>query len=240
MDVYVGTSGWYYEWNAERTLDWYVARARLPAIELNTSYYGFPKVHQIPIWARKGSNLRWAVKVNRLITHRYRFGEAARPIWGRFRELFAPLEPSIDFYLFQAPPHFSHVPRLFSFLETASCEGKCAVELRNPDLLGNDPLILELQRHAVAVSVDSPDFRNRIFPGDVVYLRMHGRTDWYSHRYSTEELAETAEKIKENGPKRAYIFFNNDHAMLDNAREMLAILGGKPAGVQTALPTEQA
>jgi uncharacterized protein YecE (DUF72 family) len=226
MDVFVGTSGWYYEWNADKTLDWYVAHAGLPAIELNTSYYGFPHARQVPVWAKKGSKLRWAVKVNRLITHQYRFGDAALPYWRRFRDLFVPLEPSVGFYLFQAPPHFTHVRRLVLFLEAASCDGKCAVELRNPHHLGNDPLIHEIQQHAVAVSVDSPDFQNRIFPGDTVYLRMHGRTDWYSHRYSAEELAGTAEKIRENGPKQAYIFFNNDHAMLDNAKAMLAIFTG--------------
>ena len=74
------------------------------------------------------------------------------------------------------------------------------------------------------VSVDSPDFRDRIFAGKIVYLRMHGREDWYSYDYSKKELEETAEKIRECGPERVYVYFNNDHSMLENARLMRDIL----------------
>ena len=82
----------------------------------------------------------------------------------------------------------------------------------------------ELQEHATLVSVDSPDARNRIFPGEIIYLRMHGREDWYSHDYSEEELRETAGCIRDAGPGKVYVFFNNDHAMLGNARRMREIL----------------
>jgi uncharacterized protein YecE (DUF72 family) len=34
-----------------------------------------------------------------------------------------------------------------------------------------------------------------------------------------------AEKILKVKPKRAYVFFNNNHAMLENSRKMLNILG---------------
>jgi uncharacterized protein YecE (DUF72 family) len=32
------------------------------------------------------------------------------------------------------------------------------------------------------------------------------------------------------GPERAYIFFNNDHAMLENARAMLRLFGREVPG----------
>jgi uncharacterized protein YecE (DUF72 family) len=53
---------------------------------------------------------------------------------------------------------------------------------------------------------------------------MHGKTSWYSYKYSDEELREVAERIVDVEPKKAYVFFNNNHAMLENARRMFEIL----------------
>ncbi len=60
-------------------------------------------------WARKGAGLRWAVKVHRYITHVKRLKEDALDTWLRFSDLFQPLDPYIDFYLFQMPPHPSPI-----------------------------------------------------------------------------------------------------------------------------------
>ena len=77
------------------------------------------------------------------------------------------------------------------------------------------------------VSVDSPNFPRDVFnTSGVVYVRMHGRTAWYAHLYSDEELKEVVERIFNAKPEKAYVFFNNDHAMLENARKMLSILKG--------------
>ncbi|MEM2954573.1 MAG: DUF72 domain-containing protein, partial [Candidatus Nanoarchaeia archaeon] len=76
--------------------------------------------------------------------------------------------------------------------------------------------------------VDSPDFPKVIFnSNNLVYVRMHGRTFWYSHCYSGKELNEIAEKITAINPKKAYIFFNNDHDMLKNAQKMFKTLKQK-------------
>jgi uncharacterized protein YecE (DUF72 family) len=80
------------------------------------------------------------------------------------------------------------------------------------------------------VSVDSPDVTNRIFPGKVIYLRMHGRTGWYNHFYTDEELRDTAKLILHHHPDEAYVFFNNDHAMLENARKMFGLLSEGVSG----------
>jgi uncharacterized protein YecE (DUF72 family) len=52
---------------------------------------------------------------------------------------------------------------------------------------------------------------------------MHGRTRWYAHSYSDEELEEVTEKIVKAKPEKAYVFFNNDSAMLENSRKALNI-----------------
>ena len=226
MEVYVGTSGWYYEWNEDKSLDWFLAHSGLNAVELNASFYRFPFPNQIKSWAKKGAGLSWAVKVHRSVTHTHLFNERGFEIWERFQAAFDPLDDRISFYLFQAPPRFDDAERLIAFAEGAGLADRCAVELRNPDLLGDDDLCARIAEHAVLVSVDSPDFQNRIFAGAFVYLRMHGRGEWYRHDYAGEELEETASIIRDQKPKRVHVFFNNDHAMLDNARAMARILAG--------------
>ncbi|RLG83351.1 MAG: DUF72 domain-containing protein, partial [Thermoprotei archaeon] len=57
-----------------------------------------------------------------------------------------------------------------------------------------------------------------------VYVRMHGRSFWYVHYYTDEELLEVAKKVIGLGGSKIYVFFNNDHDMLENARRMYAIL----------------
>ncbi|MEM0030063.1 MAG: DUF72 domain-containing protein, partial [Candidatus Nitrosocaldus sp.] len=75
------------------------------------------------------------------------------------------------------------------------------------------------------VSTDSPDYPLEIYnTNTIVYERMHGRTAWYSHYYTDEELRGVAEKILNTRPEKVYVFFNNNHAMLENARTMQKIL----------------
>ena len=230
MEVHVGTSGWAYAWNRGGSLAWFAEHSGLDAIELNASFYGFPSEKSVLSWADTGSGLRWSVKVNRSVTHRHRFNEKAVAVWERFRERFLPLDDLIDFYLFQAPPAFQDVDRILAFAGATGLGERCAVEIRNPGVLGDDETCRRLQEAVVLVSVDSPNFRERVFPAGVVYLRVHGREDWYRHDYTDAELAGIRDKIAAIAPERVYIFFNNNHAMLKNARVMTRLFEQGPAG----------
>jgi uncharacterized protein YecE (DUF72 family) len=194
-------------------------------VELNASFYRFPYPNQVLSWARKGKSLRWSVKVHRSVTHSHRFTEGASGVWERFRKLFTPLDPFIDFYLFQAPPGFRNAERVLDFAERTGLGERFALEIRNRDLLGDDGACGLLRERVTLISVDSPDFSARIFPGRVIYLRLHGRTGWYSHDYSRQELGELADRIKDLRSEKVYAFFNNDHSMLANARTMRELLG---------------
>ncbi len=224
MNVFVGTSGWYYEWNKKKNLDWFVQNSGLNTVELNFSFYRFPSPRQVESWKVKGSELRWSVKVHRSITHWRQFSESALEIWDNFRELFEPMDHLIDFYLFQTPPKFNDITRALRFAEDTGLGGRFAFELRNKELLGDDKLCEELIKKVTLVSVDSPDYRDRIFPGKIIYLRMHGRESWYSYNYLQKEIEETARKINNFGPEKVYIYFNNDHNMLENARMAFKVL----------------
>ena len=130
----------------------------------------------------------------------------------------------MDLYLLQLPPRFTDIGRILSFLEGAPSGEKIAVELRGRAVLEDDAFCRRVQERAVLVSVDSPEMKTRIFPADVVYLRMHGRMGWYSHDYTEGELLEVADALEASGAGKVLVFFNNDHHMLENARRMRDIL----------------
>jgi len=226
--IYVGTSGWSYVWNPDG-LEWYARLSGLNAVELNMSFYSYPRARQVERWSRIGGNLRWAVKVHRSITHLRKLGEGCERAWKTFKSRFHPLEREglLDFYLFQLPPRLVPSPRLLRRVKRFAEElgERMALEPRNVEWLREDVINALRDFGATMVSVDAPEFRWLVRTSNSVYLRMHGRTAWYAHRYSKEELRSVAVKALSLGADRLYVFFNNDHDMLDNAREMLALLG---------------
>ncbi|MCD6323513.1 MAG: DUF72 domain-containing protein [Desulfurococcales archaeon] len=229
MDIYVGTSGWAYFWNPDG-LDWYIRFSGLNAVELNASFYRFPYPNQVKSWARKSesSRLRWAVKIHRSITHRRVLGESSFEIMGRFLQRMEPLDPYIDFYLAQLPPrvkpttHF--LQNLERFSDRVDLGWRLAVEFRSLEWFREEWVDRLRGLQITYVSVDSPQTTFLGRSGPYTYLRLHGRSAWYSHLYSTEELHEICERIIRLGGDAAYVFFNNDHGMLQNSREALILL----------------
>jgi len=227
MELNVGTSGWSYDWNRGGSPGWYAAESGLNAVELNGSFYRFPRESTVRGWRDEGSALRWSVKVHRGVSHNHRFDEEAWEIWERFLDRFSALDDLAAFYLFQAPPSYADADRLAEFADRTNLGKRCALEIRDPDLLGDDGACRMLRDHATLVSVDSPDFRMRLFPGETIYLRMHGRGEtWYEYRYSDHELQDTLDRLASADPAEAYVFFNKNHAMLENARRLLDLWGG--------------
>jgi len=227
LEFYVGTSGWSYSWNEGRNLDWYLANSGLNTVELNASFYRFPFPNMVRSWAKKGEGLRWSIKVNRLITHTFKFSDRAFQSWKKFHNLFIPLESSINFFLFQLPPSMTPktAPLIEKFFEETQLNERFALEVRNLKWFDEEWTNWASRLGITWVSVDSPDFPRDVFnTSGLVYERMHGRTEWYAHLYNDEELWEVTEKILSVKPKKAYVFFNNNHAMLVNSRKMLSIL----------------
>ena len=229
MQVYVGTSGWAYFWNPDG-LNWYIKNSGLNAVELNASFYRFPFRNQVLGWAKKSelSGLRWSVKIHNSITHRRMLAESSLPIWERFRDIFSPLDPYIDFYLAQLPPRYrlseKSLRKLRTFSEATGLGWRLAIEFRNHEWFNKD-VLMELKELGVTfVSVDSPEVIYYGRSGPITYLRLHGRSSWYSHYYSHKELEEIAHSLINIDGNAIYAFLNNDHGMLDNGRELLKIL----------------
>jgi Uncharacterized conserved protein, COG1801 len=223
----MGTSGWMYSWNLGRSLEWYVNHSGLNAVELNASFYRVPAAGQVERWAEVGRALRWAVRVRKGVTHFGKLSEKALERLEGFLAVFRPLDYLIDFYLFQMPPTFRRTAENMARAEQIArlLGARAAFEFRHPDWFRDEVVRWAERIGSTLVSVDSPDGTWIVSTGGVVYLRLRGRTFWYSHYYEEDELRAVAEDVAKLRPEKVYVFFNNDHAMLDNARAMYSILG---------------
>ena len=222
-EIFVGTSGWSYDWNLGKSLDWYTTESKLNAIELNMSYYRFPFPNMIKAWVKKGSNLVWVIKAHRLITHLKKLNKESYSIFDRFKKLFLPMEESIHYYLLQFPSRFTDLDKIEKFIENCGNE-KIAIEFRNNSMFNDEILKWGEELGILLVSIDAPELPTKIMSENTIYERVHGRTAWYSHNYSDEELLEIKERIMSAKPKKVYVFFNNNHMMLENAIRMYNLL----------------
>ncbi len=190
------------------------------------SFYRFPYPNMVRSWATKGKNLAWVVKVHRSITHYQKLNRTAVAGFQRFKTLFAPLEELIHYYLLQLPPSFTDLNTLERFIEETGSK-KLAVEFRHPTLFSNECIDWGKKHGVLLVSIDAPQLPRTLMSQTVIYERIHGRTGWYSHDYSDQELQEIQTRILRNNPKTVYVFFNNNHAMLQNAMRMNHLLRQK-------------
>jgi len=155
-EIFVGTSGWSYDWNLGKSLDWYTTESKLNAIELNMSYYRLPFPNMIKAWVKKGSNLVWVIKAHRLITHLKKLNKESYSIFKRFKKLFLPLEESIHYYLLQFPSRFTDLDKIEKFIENCGNE-KISIEFRNDSMFTDEILKWGERLGILLVSIDAPE-----------------------------------------------------------------------------------
>lgn len=220
--IFLGTSGWAYAWNEGNSLEWYIEHTGFNAIELNMSYYRFPYPTMIISWVKKGASLAWVVKVHRSITHFKKLKKESYQYFERFKKLFLPLEESIHYYLLQLPPGFCDISACEQFVEEFGVE-KLAIEFRDPTMFSREVLNWGKQLGILLVSVDAPKLPYTIMSDHIIYERLHGRTEWYQHDYTEQDLVEIKKRVLKHSPNTVYFFFNNDH-MFENACKMNRLL----------------
>ncbi len=230
VEVFVGTSGWSYDWNPDG-FKWYARFSGLNAVELNASFYRLPYKSMAVGWSRVGRGFRWAIKVHRMVTHVFRLKQPRALEWFKYLlNRVSPLEDSglVDFYLFQLPPSYSASKENWSRIEDMASKTelgyRMAIEWRHESWFKREWVDRVRELGVTIVSIDSPEYIFYASTGPYVYVRMHGRSFWYAHYYTDDELNEVALWIKKLAPNKVYVFFNNNHDMLENARRMYSIL----------------
>jgi len=237
--IRVGTSGWHYpHWRGpfyprelapERWLPWYAER--FPAVEVNSTFYRMPEPATAAAWAAQTpAGFRFAVKANRLITHRKKLKGAAILLEDFLRGI-APLGHRLGPLLFQLPPRWRFNPqRLAAFLERLPAGLQCAFEFRDPSW-HRDACYRMLERHGAAFCIH--DLAGATAPlavtAPLVYVRLHGPDGPYAGSYAVPTLRAWARRASEwaRAGHEVWIFFDNDergHAPR-NAETLLRLLG---------------
>ncbi len=229
----IGCSGWSYEhWKgrfypedlAKRHWFDYYAR-RFDTVEVNYTFYHWPRESTLRKWYRTSpSDFKYTLKAPRFITHLRKLKGVEDDV-RRLYQLGSLLGEKMGCYLFQLPPFYgrtSHnLEKLKVFLGLLDGRRNNVMEFRDPDWWDNDTYRLLNEHHVSFCTVSGLDMpRDVVATSGLGYVRFHGRR--YSTRYSEEEIAEYADKIREMDASKVYVYFNNDdHAFaVENAREL--------------------
>jgi uncharacterized protein YecE (DUF72 family) len=214
MRVLPGTSGFSYkEWKGSfypedlpesGMLRYY--SARLPAVEINNTFYRMPRATLLESWAEQVPNgFTFALKAPQQITHRKRLkesGEAVAYFFGVATTLGDRLGPT----LFQLPPNLKKdVPRLKDFLAVLPPASRSAFEFRHESWFDNE--VFEALSSARAALCWAED-ENLATPAESTtgwgYLRLR-RQD-----YGEAEIAAWADRIRTQSWTEAYVFFKHE------------------------------
>jgi uncharacterized protein YecE (DUF72 family) len=215
MKLYVGTSGYSYkEWKgsfypekipAAEMLSYYASR--LPAVELNNTFYRMPQRSMVESWKTQvPEDFRFSVKAAQRITHFKRLKEAGEET-KYMMETVSALEDRLGVVLFQLPPNMKKdLERLQTFLRDLPEQTPAAFEFRHPTWFEDDVLeLLRSQNRALCVS-DTDDLpTNHIDKtADWGYLRLR------RVQYSEADLTAWIERIRAQQWKTAFVFFKHE------------------------------
>lgn len=214
MRVLTGTSGFSYkEWRGsfypEDLPDSEMLRyysSRLPAVEINNTFYRMPRAPLLASWAEQvGDGFAFALKASQQITHRKRLKEADEAVSYFFRTA-TTLGDRLGPVLFQLPPNLKKdLPRLTEFLALLPPASRSAFEFRHESWFDDE--VFGSLTSAGAALCWAEDEALSTPPAPTAgwgYLRLR-RQD-----YGAAELAAWAERIRAQAWSEAYVFFKHE------------------------------
>src|SRR5258708_6454934 len=166
MKLHVGTSGYSYkEWKgnfypedlpAKEMLSYY--SRRLPAVEINNTFYRLPQPSMIENWkAQVPARFRFSIKATQRITHIKRLNNVADET-KYLLETAALLEQRLGVVLFQLPPNFKKdIERLKAFLDLLQPDLRTAFEFRHESWFDDESFDLLRARDCALVVSDTDE-----------------------------------------------------------------------------------
>lgn len=237
MRPWIGTSGWSYDaWKggfypekigSSDMLGYYAER--LPAVEVNNTFYRLPKRDVLEGWGEQVSDrhFRFVLKASRRITHQAKLGEGGYDaldfLTGNREALGAAAGP----ILFQTPPWLKKDTGLLeAFLDRLPDGLQAAFEFRSTSWFEDDVFDALRSRDAALVTAETeepdkdPPFVSTAGWG---YLRLR------KPAYEPEEVEAWAERIGGEDWTDAYVFFKHEDEGTGPrlAGRMLDLLGGR-------------
>jgi uncharacterized protein YecE (DUF72 family) len=206
---YAGWKGRFYpkETRSEEFLRSYASR--LNSVEINSSFYAFPKEASVRAWADKTSeDFVFALKAPQQITHVLKLGEGSPEAAERFSKVVDILGPRRGPLLFQLPPFAKQdLKKLEEFL-TETSEVKCRVfEFRHESWLG-EPTYRLLDEHNAGFCIAETEEMapHAKVTGGFAYFRL--RKD----AYDAKGVDRWSKKIKElaSTSRDCYVYLRHD------------------------------
>jgi uncharacterized protein YecE (DUF72 family) len=183
--------------------------ARLPTVEINNTFYKFPRANVLEEWVRiTPESFKFAIKAPRRITHIGRLKpesvqEAMGWLYGSLATLGAKRGPE----LFQLPPNMKKdVARLEAFLALLPAGHRAAFEFRNDTWFSDD--VYEALRKVGASLCFSEREDNA--PPPLVETASWGYVRLRLEQYSDADLARWARRLEATGWKEVFAYFMHE------------------------------
>ncbi|MEP6471964.1 MAG: DUF72 domain-containing protein [Acidobacteriota bacterium] len=214
MRVLPGTSGFSYkEWKGsfypEGLPDSEMLRfysTRLPAVEINNTFYRMPRASLLESWAEQvPDGFTFALKASQQITHRKRLRDAGEAV-SYFLQVATTLGDRLGPVLFQLPPNLKKdLPRLTDFLEGLPRSFRSAFEFRHDSWFDEEVFAALAGAGAALCWAEDEQLAtpHRATAG-WGYLRLR-RPD-----YGDAEIAAWAERIGAQAWSDAWVFFKHE------------------------------
>lgn len=243
MQWYAGTSGYSYKpWKGpfypsdlpdDQMLAYYAER--LPAVEINNTFYRMPRTSVLEKWAATvPDGFRFVIKASRRITHLHRLKEADEPV-GYLLNNVQALGDKLGALLFQLPPNLPFDrERLCRFLDLLPEGTPAAFEFRHPSW--HDPEVAALLTARGAALCLAEGETEEPLPelpdAPWLYLRLR-RPD-----YSDADLRGWIARGRASGAGTGFVFFKHedDGAGPAMAARFLALARGRQAKAPKAAP----
>jgi uncharacterized protein YecE (DUF72 family) len=208
--------------------------ARLPAVEINNTFYRLPKAKMLEDWAgQTPGGFRFVLKASRRITHIQRLKDVAELVAHLF-ETAGALGPRLGPLLFQLPPYMKKdLDRLRTFLDLVPADRRVALEFRNASWFEDDVLeALRAKGAALCFAETEPDDQeggNETAP--LVATASWGYLRLRRDGYGDADLEAWAGRIRGQGWSEAYVFFKHEDegAAPKLALRLLRIMGASAA-----------
>ena len=215
MNLFVGTSGYSYkEWKgnfypedlpAKEMLAYY--SRRLPAVEINNTFYRLPQPNMIENWKEQvPEGFRFSIKATQRITHIKRLKNCAEET-KYLIETAKLLGERLGVVLFQLPPNSKKdAERLREFLECLPPETRAAFEFRHESWFDDETFnLLRARDSALVVSdTDEKPLSSITSTSDWGYLRLR-RTS-----YAEKDLGDWMKRVQEQKWNDAFVFFKHE------------------------------
>ena len=241
MEIQCGCSGYHYdEWKEkfypkelakDKWLDFYAEHFNL--LEINNTFYQLPEKSTVKFWYdHTPLAFKFSVKGSQYITHqkKLKLDDDLKEAVENFHKRVRYLGNKLEIILWQLPGNL-HVDqqKLDKFCKLLDKKNRHVFEFRHASWFDDEVMDL-LKAHDVACcAISSPDEE---LPEDIkettdfVYIRMHGKKEWYNYDYDGRELNGWLRKIRNTQASEAFILFNNTahHHAVENGKKLQQML----------------